>query len=54
MALTHFGYLKTEAEEAIGHVTDEGLDAETYIKKALKYSLQKDWEMLDNITSTTH
>ena len=39
MALTTLGYSKTEAEEAIGHVTDEGLDAETYIKKALKYLL---------------
>ena len=39
MAVTTLGYSKTEAEEAIGHVTDEGLDAETYIKKALKYLL---------------
>ena len=39
MALTTLGYSKAEAEEAIGHVTDEGLDAETYIKKALKYLL---------------
>lgn len=39
MALTTLGYSKTEAEEAIGHVTDEGLDAETYIKKALMYLL---------------
>lgn len=39
LALTTLGYSKAEAEDAIGHVTDEGLDAETYIKKALKYLL---------------
>lgn len=39
MALTTLGYSKSEAEEAIGHVSQDGLDAEGYIKKALKYLL---------------
>lgn len=39
MALATLGYSKAEAEDAIAHVTDDGLDAEGYIKKALKYLL---------------
>lgn len=39
MALTRLGYSKSEAEEAVGHVTDDALSAEEYIKKALKYLL---------------
>ena len=37
LALTTLGYSKKEAEQAIGSVTDEGLSAEDYIKKALKF-----------------
>ena len=39
MALTTLGYSKAEAEEAIGNVSEEDLEVETYIKKALKYLL---------------
>lgn len=39
IALTTLGYTKKEAEEAIGSVPDEGISAEEYIKKALKYLL---------------
>lgn len=38
-ALTTLGYSKAEAEAAIGNVAEEGLSAEEYIKKALKYLL---------------
>ncbi len=37
IALTTLGYTKKEAEAAIGSVPDEGISAEEYIKKALKY-----------------
>lgn len=37
IALTTLGYTKKEAEAAIGSVADEGISAEEYIKKALKY-----------------
>lgn len=39
IALTTLGYTKKEAEAAIGSVPEEGLSAEEYIKKALKYLL---------------
>jgi len=39
IALTTLGYSKKEAETAIGSVPDEGLTAEEYIKKALKFLL---------------
>lgn len=37
LALTTLGYSKSEAEEAIGHVAEEDLTVEEYIKKSLKY-----------------
>lgn len=37
MALTALGYTKKEAEDAIGQVADEGISAEEYIKKALRF-----------------
>ena len=37
VALTSLGYSKKEAESAISAVTDDGLSAEAYIKKALQY-----------------
>lgn len=37
LALTTLGYTNKEAEDAIGMVTDEGLSAEEYIKKALRF-----------------
>ena len=37
LALTTLGYTNKEAEDAIGMVTDEGLGAEEYIKKALRF-----------------
>lgn len=37
IALTTLGYTKQEAESAISAVTDEGLSAEEYIKKALRF-----------------
>lgn len=37
IALTTLGYTKKEAEAAIGSVPDDGISAEEYIKKALKY-----------------
>ena len=37
VALTTLGYSKKEAESAIAAVNDEGLSAEQYIKKALRY-----------------
>lgn len=39
LALTTLGYTKKEAEDAIASVPDEGIGAEEYIKKALKYLL---------------
>lgn len=39
LALTTLGYSKSEAEDAIGRVTEEGLSIEDYIRKALKYLL---------------
>lgn len=37
LALTTLGYTNKEAEDAIGMVNDEGLSAEEYIKKALRF-----------------
>lgn len=37
MALTTLGYSKAEAEEAIGHVPEDDLTIEEYIKKSLKF-----------------
>lgn len=37
LALTTLGYTRKEAESVIASVPDEGLTAEEYIKKALKY-----------------
>lgn len=37
VALTSLGYSKKEAESAISAVSDDGLSAEAYIKKALQY-----------------
>ncbi len=37
IALTTLGYTKKEAESAVGSVQDEGLSAEEYIKKSLKF-----------------
>ena len=37
VALTTLGYTKAEAEEAIGHIPEEDLTIEEYIKKSLKY-----------------
>ena len=39
VALTTLGYSKKEAESAVGSVPDEGLSAEEYVKKALKFLL---------------
>ena len=39
IALTTLGYSKKEAETAVGSVPDEGLTAEEYIKKSLKFLL---------------
>lgn len=39
VALTTLGYSKREAEAAIASVTDEGLSAEEYVKKSLKFLL---------------
>ncbi|MBQ3292398.1 MAG: Holliday junction branch migration protein RuvA [Mogibacterium sp.] len=39
VALTTLGYSKKEAEAAVGSVPDEGLTAEEYIKKSLKFLL---------------
>ncbi|MBQ6389693.1 MAG: Holliday junction branch migration protein RuvA [Mogibacterium sp.] len=39
IALTTLGYSKKEAEAAVGSVPDEGLSAEEYIKKSLKFLL---------------
>lgn len=39
LALTTLGYTKSEAEYAIGHVAEDDLTIEEYIKKALKYLL---------------
>lgn len=38
-ALTTLGYTKKEAEAAVASVSDEGLDAEDYIRKSLKFLL---------------
>ena len=37
LALTTLGYTKAEAEDAIGHVPEDDLTVEEYIKKSLKY-----------------
>ena len=37
VALTTLGYSKAEAEEAIGHVPEDDLAIEEYIKKSLKF-----------------
>ena len=37
VALTTLGYSKAEAEEAIGHVPEDDLTIEVYIKKSLKF-----------------
>ena len=37
VALTNLGYSKAEAEEAIGHVPEDDLTIEEYIKKSLKF-----------------
>ena len=39
VALTTLGYTKKEAEAAVGSVPDEGLTAEEYVKKSLKFLL---------------
>lgn len=39
IALTTLGYSKREAEAAVGSVPDEGLSAEEYVKKSLKFLL---------------
>ena len=39
VALTTLGYTKKEAEAAVGSVPDEGLSAEEYVKKSLKFLL---------------
>ena len=39
VALTTLGYTKREAEAAVGSVPDEGLTAEEYVKKSLKFLL---------------
>ena len=39
IALTTLGYSKKEAEAAVGSVPDEGLSAEEYVKKSLKFLL---------------
>ena len=37
VALTTLGYSKAEAEDAIGHVPEDDLTIEEYIKKSLKF-----------------
>ena len=39
VALTTLGYSKAEAEEAIGHVPEDDLTIEEYIKKSLKFMM---------------
>ena len=39
IALTTLGYSKKEAESAVASVPDEGLSAEEYVKKSLKFLL---------------
>ena len=39
IALTTLGYSKKEAESAVGSVPDEGLSAEEYVRKSLKFLL---------------
>ncbi len=39
VALTTLGYSKKEAEAAVGSVPEEGLSAEEYVKKSLKFLL---------------
>ena len=39
VALTTLGYSRKEAEAAVGSVADEGLSAEEYVKRSLKYLL---------------
>ncbi len=39
VALTTLGYTKKEAEAAVGSVADEGLSAEEYVRKSLKFLL---------------
>ena len=39
VALTTLGYTKREAEAAVGSVADEGLSAEEYVRKSLKFLL---------------
>lgn len=39
VALTTLGYSKREAEAAVGSVPEEGLTAEEYVKKSLKFLL---------------
>ena len=39
IALTTLGYTRKEAETAIASVPEEDLDAEEYIRRALKYLL---------------
>lgn len=39
VALTTLGYSKKEAESAVSAVTEEGLSAEEYVKKSLKFLL---------------
>ena len=39
VALTTLGYSKREAEAAVASVKDEGLSAEEYVKKSLKFLL---------------
>ena len=39
VALTTLGYSKKEAESAVASVPDEGLSAEEYVKKSLKFLL---------------
>lgn len=39
MALTTLGYSKKEAESAVASVAEEGLSAEEYVKKSLKFLL---------------
>ena len=39
VALTTLGYSKREAESAVASVKDEGLSAEEYVKKSLKFLL---------------
>ena len=39
VALTTLGYSKREAESAVASVPDEGLSAEEYVKKSLKFLL---------------